>query len=161
MKLNASALLLVLLPASCAAAKHLKPKCDGFLKSLIIDFETDGHGNPLSASTVPTTLPGGVLVNAKRGKRSPVPASGNDALILNTEAPLTDLDLSSTTEDLVLIINESNDPWFPDDNRHGGTVTFTFTQPIFSVNSLRLLDIEEVKSNRDPYSVSCRRAGCF
>ncbi len=67
----------------------------------------------------------------------------NDAMIFDTENPTGgDHDLEYDNQGNVIIISEDNDSSDPDDNAHGGTISFEFDDPS-TVTSLTLLDIEE------------------
>ncbi|WP_425039182.1 hypothetical protein [Primorskyibacter sp. S187A] len=94
-----------------------------------------------SAGDVASDQFDGVTISGQRAGEDD--SSENDAMIFNTNAPTGgDHDLAYTDQDNVLIISEDNDSSDPDDNAHGGTLSFEFDAPS-TVNSLTLLDIEE------------------
>ncbi|MFK7753842.1 MAG: hypothetical protein AB8B51_15000 [Sedimentitalea sp.] len=69
--------------------------------------------------------------------------SENDAMIFDTNNPTGgDHDLEYADQGNVIIISEDNDSDDPDDNAHGGTISFDFEAPS-EVVSLNFLDIEE------------------
>ncbi|MCR9126138.1 MAG: hypothetical protein NXH82_08410 [Rhodobacteraceae bacterium] len=67
----------------------------------------------------------------------------NDAMIFDTERPTGgDHDLAYDNQGNALIISEDNDATDPDDEAHGGTITFDFDDPA-EIVSVNFLDIEE------------------
>lgn len=83
----------------------------------------------------------GVSVTAQRAGDDA--SSQNDAMIFDTANPTgRDWDLGYHDQGNALIISEDNDANDPDDNYHGGTITFDF-EAVSDVSSLTLLDIEE------------------
>ena len=76
-------------------------------------------------------------------RRGDSETSENDAMIFDTNNPTGgDTDLRYSDKGKVIIISEDNDSSDPDDNAHGGTITFDFDNPSL-VESIELLDIEE------------------
>lgn len=79
--------------------------------------------------------------------------SENDAMIFDSSAPTGgDSDLGYADQGNILIISEDNDASDPDDEAHGGTMTFEFDE-ISDVTSLTLLDIEEEGGAVDLYDI--------
>ncbi|QFT63617.1 hypothetical protein [Roseivivax sp. THAF30] len=67
----------------------------------------------------------------------------DDAMIFDTENPTGwDYDLGFADQGNAIIISEDGDAHDPDDNAHGGTISFEFTTPS-EVKSLSILDVEE------------------
>lgn len=122
--------------------RYCHPPCNGALQNVLVDFEQDGDGNPLQAGLSPKSLPGGI--DDIFGKRRPQSLSqGNDVMLLDTSSPLTEPDLRSSKERLVLIISKDGNRKIPNDNSKGGFVQFNFKHRISSVNSVYLLDAEQ------------------
>lgn len=110
------------------------PVCE---ETTIIDFDTDGHGNPNGAGDDPSTIYQnvGLIITTNTGP-------GKPPMLFDTGYPTGgDFDLSSN-EGLVLIISEDGDPTDPDDNARGGTITFTWSTPV-CYGTIRFLDIEK------------------
>ncbi len=126
-----------------------------------IDFETDGHGDPLN--------PGDVIAEqwANHGIHVSIEnTSGLDAMIFGSTNPTGgDADLGTPHEDFggkgkghgggtgqpapndtaldnLLIISEDGDSSDPDDAASGGTIVFTFDTPV-SICSVGMIDAEE------------------
>ncbi|MEP3677061.1 MAG: cadherin-like domain-containing protein [Sulfitobacter sp.] len=78
-------------------------------------------------------------------------AAGNgvdQAMIFDTNAPTGgDSDLATSNLNNVLIISEDGDSSDPDDNAAGGSLTFSFDDPV-TIKSLTFLDIEETATIR-------------
>ncbi|UWR23580.1 hypothetical protein [Sulfitobacter sp. S190] len=102
---------------------------------ITVDFEG------LNAGEVVSDQFDGVTVSAQRAGDGE--GSQNDAMIFDTDAPTGgDHDLAYDDQGNALIISEDNDGSDPDDNAHGGSLTFDFDAPS-AVQSLEFLDIEE------------------
>ncbi|MBV2361154.1 hypothetical protein KUH32_15425 [Thalassococcus sp. CAU 1522] len=77
--------------------------------------------------------------------------SENDAMIFDTANPTGgDWDLHFPDQGNAIIVSEDNDSDDPDDEAHGGTITFNFDAPSV-VTSLTVLDIEEPGGMIDLY----------
>jgi len=103
----------------------------------IIDFDSDGSGNPLSAGTV--------IDNEYANLGLTISATGgsNQAMIFDSAHPTGgDYDLATSDEGNILIISEDGDASDADDNAHGGTITFTLDNAV-NVNTISFVDIEE------------------
>lgn len=113
-----------------------------------IEVPVDGSGDrtcedfdTAQAGDVAATQFDGVTVSAQRAGDDA--SSENDAMIFDTENPTGgDHDLEYSDQGNVIVISEDNDSTDPDDNAHGGTITFEFDEPS-TVDSLTVLDIEE------------------
>ncbi len=71
------------------------------------------------------------------------PNGPSDAMIFDTANPTGgDWDLGFADQGKAIILSEDGDSSDPDDNAHGGTISFEFLTPS-DVQSLNLLDIEE------------------
>lgn len=109
--------------------------------SVTLDFEG------VDAGDVVSTQFAGVTVSAQRAGDSE--SSANDAMIFDSANPTGgDHDLEYADQGNILIISEDNDSGDPDDNAHGGTLTFEFDEPA-RVESLNILDIEETGGTID------------
>lgn len=124
MKLHLAYFLTALLSANAQDGRDLvgyaPPRCDGKLVTKIVNMEKDGNGVQFNRGNVPTTLEGGLAVNARR--TGGLPATSNDAVMFDTrpgQITGADKDLETVTENIVLVINERNNPSLPDDNRKG------------------------------------------
>ncbi|NES03603.1 MAG: hypothetical protein F6K22_12560, partial [Okeania sp. SIO2F4] len=103
----------------------------------VIDFETDAEGNPLDAGTVIDTEYSalGLTISATGGS--------NQAMIFDSANPTgEDDDLKTDSEGNILIISEDGDSSDPDDEAHGGVITFDLDNPV-ELNSINFVDIEE------------------
>ena len=109
----------------------------------VIDFETDGFGNALSAGTIIDT--------EYQNLGLTIAASQFGAMIFDSANPTGgDHDLetpgyglnNTTALGNILIISEDGDSSDPDDNAHGGKIAFSFDNAV-NVNSIDFLDIEE------------------
>ncbi|MDJ0517656.1 MAG: SdrD B-like domain-containing protein, partial [Trichodesmium sp. MO_231.B1] len=103
----------------------------------VIDFETDAEGNPLDAGTVIDTEYSalGLTISATGGS--------NQAMIFDSANPTGgDSDLATDSEGNILIISEDGDSSDPDDEAHGGVITFDLDNPV-ELNSINFVDIEE------------------
>ncbi|NET14104.1 MAG: hypothetical protein F6K08_15310, partial [Okeania sp. SIO1H6] len=103
----------------------------------VIDFETDAEGNPLPAGTVIDTEYSalGLTISATGGS--------NQAMIFDSANPTgEDDDLKTDSEGNILIISEDGDSSDPDDEAHGGVITFDLDNPV-ELNSINFVDIEE------------------
>ncbi len=101
----------------------------------IIDFETDGEGNPLSAGTI--------IDDEYQNLGLTVSATQFGAMLFDSANPTGgDLDLSIPGLNNILIISEDGDSSDPDDNAGGGKITFTLDNPV-DFNSIDFVDIEE------------------
>ncbi|MDJ0597351.1 MAG: SdrD B-like domain-containing protein [Crocosphaera sp.] len=101
----------------------------------VIDFETDGSGNPLPAGTV--------IDNEYQNLGLTISATGFGAMIFDSANPTGgDDDLATDSEGNILIISEDGDSSDPDDNAGGGVITFDLDNPV-TVNSINFVDIEE------------------
>ena len=111
--------------------------------SVVIDFETDGLGTPLSAGTFVDTEYANfgltVSTNTTYG-----------AMIFDSDNPTGgDWDLetpgtgpgNTVARDNILIISEDGDQSDPDDNATGGTIIFEWDVPV-EVNDVGILDID-------------------
>jgi hypothetical protein len=79
--------------------------------------------------------------------------SENDAMIFDSAAPTGgDSDLGYSAQGNILIISEDNDASDPDDEAHGGTITFEFDE-VSDVTSLTVLDVEEEGGAVDLYDI--------
>lgn len=112
---------------------------------IVVDFDTDGGGLPLSAGTVVDDeyADFGLTITSQNPMQHP-------AMIFDSAHPTGgDWDLatpgyhSSNTTPLgnVLIVSEDADSSDPDDNAWGGTLTFIWDEPV-TVDTLSLLDID-------------------
>ena len=120
------------------------PECHGELEYTVIDFEEDHVGKAFSKGSVPTRLPTGLRVAGRRPNWAKVPPTANDLLILDARNPgADDKDLRFPDEKMVMIISEDGDTSEPNDNRKGGTIFFRWSEPVFHVKSMTLLDIEK------------------
>ena len=91
----------------------------------------------------------GLSITAQRDGDSD--ASENDAMIFDSDHPTGgDRDLSYDDQGNILIVSEDNDSDDPDDEAHGGTISFAFDDPS-EVVSLNVLDIEEEDGFIDLY----------
>jgi len=101
----------------------------------VIDFETDGEGNPLAAGTV--------IDDEYQNLGVTISATQFGAMIFDS-ANVTggDTDLATDTEGNILIISEDGDSSDPDDNAGGGVITFDLDNAV-DFNSINLVDIEE------------------
>ena len=105
------------------------------LTTTVIDFETDGFGNLLTA--------GDVIDTEYQNLGLTISATQYGAMIFDSANPTGgDTDLSIPGLDNILIISEDGNSSDPDDNAHGGTITFTLDNPI-NIRSIDLVDIEE------------------
>lgn len=93
----------------------------------------------------------GVSITAQRD--GDAPDSQNDAMIFDTDNPTGgDNDLHYSDQGNAIIISEDNDADDPDDNAHGGTITFEF-DVVSDVTSLTVLDVEEEGGAIDLYDL--------
>ena len=102
-----------------------------------IDFETNAIGSPLSAGDVLTDqfAEFGVHITT----HDPV---NNPAMIFDSANPTgNDFDLASTDQNNILIISEDADSSDPDDRAAGGTLIFTFDNPVM-LDDVGLLDVD-------------------
>ena len=153
---HAAALFLSTLVLAARASVKI-PVCEGVLEELVVDFETDASGNPLSPGDVPTRFPGGLTIaKVERNERARFKTTKRDHVIFDSGNPVREPDLFSETEGNVLIINRFNDPSKQNDERLGGLVRFKITKAVFQVNSIRFLSIESSNPNRTPDTVSGR-----
>ena len=101
----------------------------------VIDFETDGFGNLLAA--------GDIIDTEYQNLGLTISATQYGAMIFDSANPTGgDSDLSIPGLDNILIISEDGNSSEPDDNAHGGTITFTLDNPV-NIRSIDLVDIEE------------------
>ena len=99
--------------------------------STVIDFEGFAAGTVIDNEYADL----GVTISATGGS--------NQAMIFNTFNPTGgDYDLATNNQGNVLIISEDGDSHDPDDNAHGGTITFDFDQAT-DISTISFLDIEE------------------
>ena len=99
--------------------------------STVIDFEGFAAGTVIDNEYADL----GVTISATGGS--------NQAMIFNTFNPTGgDYDLATNNQGNVLIISEDGDSNDPDDNAHGGTITFDFDQAT-DISTISFLDIEE------------------
>ena len=102
----------------------------------VIDFETDGEGNPLPAGTI--------IDDEYQNLGVTISATEFGAMIFDSANPTgDDFDLATDSEGNILIISEDGDSSDPDDNAAGGVITFDLDNPV-EVNSINFVDIEEV-----------------
>ena len=124
-------------------------RCNGKIEKVVIDFERDYRGHRLRQGSVPSALPRGIFVLAVRSDESEIPSSGRDQVILNSaNPPAGDQDLTTKDENMVLIINSSDNTQQPNDNRHGGTFYFQFSEQIFRIDSIVMLDMDGYRKKR-------------
>ncbi|MDD9717145.1 SdrD B-like domain-containing protein [Dinoroseobacter sp. PD6] len=91
-------------------------------------------------TTVSNQFEGVTITAQKAGDGA---GSPNDAMIFDSNNPTGgDHDLGYNGLGNILIISEDNDASDPDDNAHGGVITFDFDAPS-DLQNIRLLDIEE------------------
>lgn len=114
-------------------------------ETVVVDFEG------LNAGDVVSDQFDGVTISAQRSGEGD--DTENDAMIFDTDNPTGgDYDLGFDDRGNALIISEDNDSSDPDDEAHGGTLTFDFDTPS-TVVSLNLLDIEEEGGTIDLFNV--------
>ncbi|MEP3440657.1 MAG: hypothetical protein ABJN72_04190 [Sulfitobacter sp.] len=114
-------------------------------ETVVVDFEG------LNAGDVVSDQFDGVTISAQRSGEDD--STENDAMIFDTDNPTGgDRDLGFDDRGNALIISEDNDSSDPDDEAHGGTLTFAFDTPS-TVVSLNLLDIEEEGGTIDLFDV--------
>lgn len=112
--------------------KDGEPCPDGFS---LEDFSGVGKG-----TVVGTQFDGFSVVAQRSGDAAD---SENDAMIFDSNHPTGgDHDLEYSNLGNIIIISEDNDSHDPDDNAHGGSITFDFDNPS-DVHDIKLLDIEE------------------
>ena len=148
-----SSMLFVILPSASIAA-------------LVIDFETDSSGNPLSTGQIIDGEFAGFGINIST--HDPI---NHPAMIFDSSAPSgDDFGLGTPNESFggpgigsgggsgqagensldlgnILIISEDGDSSDPDDNAAGGTITFTFDSPV-AIGEVDLLNVENSGSVR-------------
>jgi hypothetical protein len=108
-----------------------------------VDFEGLAAGDSVSDQFA------GVGISAQRAGDGE--GSQNDAMIFDTGNPTGgDHDLGYDGVGNALIISEDNDANDPDDNAHGGTLSFAFEAPS-TIVSMNFLDIEEAGGTIDLY----------
>ena len=112
--------------------------------------ETCVDFNDLEAGDVVSDQFAGVTISAQRD--GDAPDSENDAMIFDSANPTGgDDDLAFADRGNIIIISEDNDSDDPDDEAHGGTISFAFDDPS-EVVSLNLLDIEEDSGTIDLFN---------
>ena len=113
------------------------------VQPLVVDFEMNPEtGNPFQAGDVPTRLGPEGMINVF-GKRR-VGATANDLMIFDSSNPTgNDNDLRTDREGLVLILSQDNNSSNPNDNSKGGFMQFNFPNPLFHINELKLVDINQ------------------
>ncbi|WP_342076995.1 SdrD B-like domain-containing protein [Yoonia sp. SS1-5] len=115
------------------------PPCDG-PDAVKIDFEEFRRGEKIQNIDDFVTIEVHRATHCHYGNQTLIPGTG---MIFDTGRPSgRDYDLAHNREGKVLIISEDNDSHDPDDNRHGGTVSFDFKSPV-SVTELTVIDTEE------------------
>ena len=131
---------------------------------VVLDFDTDGGGSPLAAGTVVDNEYASLGVTVT--SNDPV---NNPAMIFDTANPTGgDTDLATPGYGLnndtplgnVLIISEDADSSDPDDNAGGGTLTFTYDEPVV-IESLSILDIDNESGFIEVFDSSDTSLGVF
>ena len=127
--------------AASATAADLAPSA----VTTVINFDTDANGAPLPAGTIVDDEYAALGLSIMSHDQSHKPA-----MIFDSANPTGgDNDLgtpgyhATNTVNLgnVLIISEDGDQNDPDDNRYGGTLKFTFDDPVY-IDTISLLDID-------------------
>jgi len=118
---------------------------DGGGEPVHIDF------NDLQAGDVVDTQFVGVTISGQRD--GDAETSENDAMIFDSDSPTGgDRDLGYDDQGNILIVSEDNDSSDPDDEAHGGSLSFAFDEPS-EVLSINVLDIEEDEGFIDLFDV--------
>ncbi|MEB3210164.1 MAG: hypothetical protein VKL39_02360 [Leptolyngbyaceae bacterium] len=106
--------------------------------SLLLDFETDGRGNPLQAGT---------LIDdeyANLGLRISTPTNRFGAMLFDSANPTGgDDDLRTSDQGLILILSEDGDSSDPDDAAQGGIIRFSWQRPVHVNYALGVIDADE------------------
>lgn len=110
------------------------------VKDTCPDDGCEGFENAQAGDIVSDQFEGFTVSAQKAGDGA---GSANDAMIFDTANPTGgDHDLGFANQGNAIIISEDGDSHDPDDNAHGGTISFDFDEPA-NVDSITLLDIEE------------------
>ncbi|MEO0490561.1 MAG: hypothetical protein AAFZ49_13535, partial [Cyanobacteria bacterium J06659_2] len=106
--------------------------------SLLLDFETDGRGNPLQAGTIIDTE------YANLGLTVSAPTNPFGAMLFDSANPTgEDEDLRTSDQGLILILSEDGDSSDPDDAAQGGIIRFSWQRPVRINYALGVIDADE------------------
>ncbi|MDO6736058.1 SdrD B-like domain-containing protein [Octadecabacter sp. 1_MG-2023] len=109
-------------------------------------FQLEDFSGAAAGATVGTQFDGFSVVAQRAGDDA---NSENDAMIFDSANPTGgDHDLGFANLGNIIIISEDNDSSDPDDNAHGGSITFDFDNPS-DIHDIKLLDIEEAGGTID------------
>lgn len=113
------------------------PLCTGKKERVTINMETDGTGKLYRHGDKVTNLPEGISV---RGKRPNSP--GNDAIAFDSGKKGSG-NLLSKTDKMVLVIQDKFQA--PIDNPGGGRLIFRFKEPLYQLDSFKILGHDKSK----------------
>jgi len=109
-------------------------------------FSLEDFSGPAKGTVVGTQFDGFSVTAQRDGDAA---NSENDAMIFDSAHPTGgDHDLGFANLGNIIIISEDNDSHDPDDNAHGGTITFDFDNPS-DVHDIKILDVEEAGGTID------------
>ena len=104
---------------------------------VVVNFETDGNGSPLSAGTIIDNEFANFGLNVTSQDQV-----NNPAMVFDSANPTGgDTDLATPDLGNLLIISEDADQSDPDDDAAGGTLTFTWDEAV-TVDTVTLVDID-------------------
>jgi len=120
-----------------------------------LNFEKYGNNIQTSRGQIAETLWSNIGINIASS------SSGKPPMLFDSANPTGgDNDLAHPFHGMILIISEDGDQSDPDDKASGGTLTFTFANPVY-IDGLGLMDIEETRGTIKLYSKANAQIGSF